>query len=533
MTARHFLLNSAGTYTEVTERVRYGPGEGSLDVTEYAEEGSVPISTVVLDDPDGDLSVGAHHRYYVIDDDIAGDAVIFNAYTAERKVVRGPSERVEASRRWIISCPDSNSVLRRRVMHGADAVRPAETDVARMQALMASHEAGVIDDLTYLSTDNPVDMDAVDYTGQFLYDAVKDCSEASGKNFWVRYFSVTGQLGIFYDLPTSTAYSSTLKLTNVLSEVNGTTVFHIDPEAELVMSPDMAYSGGLMPFDGDYVYGQKDTTVTRFGGTRRDAILPAQNVKSKAKAKARLQRMLEDMATETHRVTTSYEVDSSRVNLLLPGMRVQYKATHHLGYEDYVWGRCLRRTVSQLSPERYKVKVELSFAVPTPTSSAYGILYQTSGPYGDASEVYFASTGDNPNPGYLTKPTVGLTVVTDGSPPNAGWPHTGWLVVGDGTVDVEFYATVTGVLVDNIEHTITWSIRKNGTVVAQGTTVVSGHLEYLSTDKLVSIDALSVADGDELTATLACVPDSMPFFRTPVGAGQNGERFEVTDGSLS
>jgi hypothetical protein len=47
------------------------------------------------------------------------------------------------------------------------------------------------------------------------------------------------------------------------------------------------------------------------------------------------------------------------VNELMQGMRVQVKASHLPGYEDFVWMRCLNRTVRELNEDEYAIEVEL------------------------------------------------------------------------------------------------------------------------------------------------------------------------------
>jgi hypothetical protein len=52
-------------------------------------------------------------------------------------------------------------------------------------------------------------------------------------------------------------------------------------------------------------------------------------------------------------------------------------------------------------------------------------------------------------------------------------------------------------------------------------------------NQTVTVSDLAVEPDDVITAHLSCSPPTMPFFRTPAGTGQVGERLEITGGSLS
>ena len=95
------------------------------------------------------------------------------------------------------------------------------------------------------------------------------------------------------------------------------------------------------------------------------------------------------------------------------------------------------------------------------------------------------------------------------------------------------FTTATGVLIDNIDYTITAAICLNGTIVASQVKLASGFLKGWAEDFEVSVSTLAVAPDDEITATIECNPPTMPFFRTPVGTGAAGERLQITGGSLS
>jgi hypothetical protein len=148
--------------------------------------------------------------------------------------------------------------------------------------------------------------------------------------------------------------------------------------------------------------------------------------------------------------------------------------------------------------------------------------------------VYWGKPGDTPPPGYVVEPTVGpITTITDGDAPNPSWPYTGWLMGGSGTVDLRLFASVAGVLLDNILYSITFAITRNGTVVASEVITAQGHLQYWHDLVDVTVAAVSVSNGDVIAGTIICSPPTMPYFRTPSETGQNGEQLTITAGSLA
>ena len=137
------------------------------------------------------------------------------------------------------------------------------------------------------------------------------------------------------------------------------------------------------------------------------------------------------------------------------------------------------------------------------------------------------------SPGYVVVATAGLISATLAtSPPNPTWPYKGWTINGTGTINVRFFATVTGVLMDNTAHVITWHILRNGGSVASESQAVSGHLKYLGTSQEVLGASIAVVPGDVITPAIFHTP-AIPLFRTPQGTGQAGERFEITGASLT
>lgn len=378
---RWYWETTAAVPTEITDHVNL---KDEWSVTYQTEELSVGNSTVTLEDPDAIFLVAGHRRFY-IEEDSADFARLYTGFTAARTYERGVF-RTGAERSVDVDLTDSNCILYREVIRGSGGNRPAETDVERMQWAMTSGAASAIDDDTYLSTDDPVNMDAADYRGQYISDVVQDCRDASGKDCFIYDVDLGGGdygLGVFYDVTSSDALRSDLRISNDLEDVDadGDTdpgagedwTWAASLDSKLVRDPSRVFSGVWGNYDGGHVYEQRAATVTEFAD--RDTITSWPNVKSSAKATARAQRYLITISTEEDVITTSIEVGPEHVNDARAGWAIECKFTHLPGYEEFGWMRIMARTVTFLTPRRYRITYTLSTSGPsTPAPSCTTIL---------------------------------------------------------------------------------------------------------------------------------------------------------------
>lgn len=358
MAARYTYTHATGSNVDVSNRVR----AYRTQLKSNAEEGSVAMSQLIVDDPDGGLNILGLRGVTITETSEASNSQItYAGYIADRDVGRGPAPWVGSSREWRLNLVDLNEVINRRIMLGSDAKRPAETDVARVQWLMTTSEFSPVIDSTLISTANPVAMDAVDYRNQRCQDILNDCAQASGKNFflWLNQNFSPAKYGLFYDASSSSAYPSTLRLSNVLSDVDSVTTFAVsEPDTKLNRDPSRVYSGVVLPYTGGQVYVQDSAIAAEFHA--RDTLAPSVNVKTAAKASARAQRYIAEAATENDLISTSFLVPLDKVNRVMQGMTLQCKFSHLPGYEDFSYMRALNRTVTMTSEEYYTVGLDLS-----------------------------------------------------------------------------------------------------------------------------------------------------------------------------
>lgn len=189
-----------------------------------AHNGESGISRFIVYDEDGRIPdyVGAgkflnSHNVVTVDD---GPYRLFRGRIGMRDAGRG-TRRGQRTRTWEVTCHDYNGDLRGIVV---DAwVRGSETDQARVQALVTTYLTGsprATTSLTstYVSGSNLKTLAAKTYSGVTPDDIMREIAEVAGKVYFV---TVDGQ--VFYDGTESTAYASSLRISDDPADANATT----------------------------------------------------------------------------------------------------------------------------------------------------------------------------------------------------------------------------------------------------------------------------------------------------------------------
>lgn len=345
-------------------RVRLGPRGFSF--TEAAESGTLAMSSIQVDDPGADLAIVGHHGFKAVETACAW-RTLFRGYFADRTVRRmDDGDRTGAARLWDCTVMDANSVLQFEVIRGSTAKRPKETDTQRLAWLLGSGYKGPVSSSDANVLGYGVDMDKADYTGQTMADVLSDCGGASGANYFAAWDDDHDEYRLHYYRPTRSFYSSDLRISNVLSDVDGTTTFAPSIDARLQRDPARVYSGVL------YRYGERESYVFRDSATvlaaighRREASEQDQAVRTATKATAKADRWLSEAETELDTITvTLHKVPPSRVNLIRAGHRVQVRFSHLPGYSSWTWLRVVRRTVQQDGEDQLHYALTLELADP-------------------------------------------------------------------------------------------------------------------------------------------------------------------------
>jgi hypothetical protein len=120
--------------------------------------------------------------------------------------------------------------------------------------------------------------DATQYKGQFPSDVLNDLCGPREQIFFVYWDQGAAALGLFLDAPTATTYTSTLTISNILSDVNDTTCFAPYIDAESVLDPAEVYSNIRYVYARGVYYGHNLTTAGAFFplplGPRHPSVCP-------------------------------------------------------------------------------------------------------------------------------------------------------------------------------------------------------------------------------------------------------------------
>ncbi len=337
--------------------VRLGSISG---LTTQANQGAYATSDISFDDPDGTLDIPAFRTFAMYEPDCSND-ICYVGFGADRSYARADSLITGAARRITLTVLDQNASLSfRLITHNTfHYKRPAETDIERIHWLLVSGAIAQLHDNGLIDEANPVNLSAVDYTGQFPLQVLQDCANASGKNFFVYPDFTTRQQSLAYFRSTDTSfYPSTLSISNVLSDLSDTCFAPID--AELARDPSQVYSGVLLQYSGGQVY---ETIAGRV--LARDVVAPSSNTSSFAAAQRLAQKFLNASGSEIETVTCTVKLPADKVNLLLAGMTVNARFTYVDGWESGLDVRVLERTLKadELTSEFYNVTVTLGHPV--------------------------------------------------------------------------------------------------------------------------------------------------------------------------
>jgi hypothetical protein len=441
-----FYRNLEGVSVEMSHRVQFAGSaeEGTDGMVVNAEEGTVARASVRVDDPEGTFDVAGHRIVWAQETEAEEDdygGVIGVWYTSVRDVVEGhPWDGV--GRVWTMELDDLNTVLDRRILLGADCNRPAETDVARMQWLMATSEMNIVDTTGYLSTIAPVMMSANDYRKQKGRDVIDDCSQQSGANWHLINLGFAGNFDLWYGNAALETYESVATISNVPSDILAGSYAPASGSrntTKLRLDPSRVFDKVVVDYKNGYVVSSRPQTAVDFAIGGRDTTMAAPNVTTAAAARARGARYLATLATEEFSISTAIIVDAADVNIIYWGQRVQVRFSWMpRGFDEFTWMRAVNRTVRPLAPAvgeipgSYEIAMELVGDAPGSPGVA------CSGLTASGSFYPLGGSGNTPNPsgGNVFYWRPGITIPQVVTPGHQGiWHFPLYGAGGSGTVD--------------------------------------------------------------------------------------------------
>jgi hypothetical protein len=486
-----------------------------------AEVGSIGNSTFIIDDPSGTVgnagdAILGLKSFYVIESDapaVGSNGIYgqryYTGFFRERIYRRGDTSRPSlitgVARQITATLEDVNSQAAWRIITGkyGSGKRPAETDVQRIQWILGTyylpaHYGNAYtpswtdwNDAGFIDTTNPVNMDANDYTGQTPADVLHDCALASGKNWWFGHWEATGYDFFWYaNSETSSWYTSPLRISNVLADVDNVTTFAPEPDAELRRDPSRTFAGVYLAFSAGSSY--QTNILTSCNYAWRDGSAPNANIKTQAQADAAATRMLADATDEDDRITCRVQIPSSAVTGIKPGMLVAARFSHLPNACNFAYWRVPSLTVTQdeATDRRYTLSLEL-----TPTNIAAPC---TLGAYMPLAGTWsWDLNGGSPNyqpldPNTVLPVSVGHTFVGSSSYPSPGSPYDYSRVVDRGVspapaAAVKFHfdlaqwtnSATYGMSVETSDDGTTWTVAADVPTVWADYDPVSGYFVVL------------------------------------------------------
>jgi hypothetical protein len=370
------------TYNDVTHLTTIQ--DESLSVSQSAETGAVGTGTFILDDTAGAISIIGQKDYLYTQSSSASNT-IFRGFIGDREYERDEATpRVTTSRLIMVHVDDLNAMLGFRLI-GSDGNRDAETVAERVAWLLGSdYLTGLVVDNGRVNAPSDKGMTKADYRNQMPGDVLGDCAlAAGGYNYHVQDYGGGPEL-IFRDDNASTADSSTLRISNVLADVDSdhaalgpTKTLAPSADAQLSRRPGRVISKLAYSYAKGTVVEERAATATAFNG-ERGGTASNSNVKTLAKASEEAEAELWQLSTEADLIECSIIVPDSAVNFVMAGYRIQAKFSHLVteGYGSFTWFRVLERTVKPLVAEGalYEITLKLSpqeEAAPVPATAFF------------------------------------------------------------------------------------------------------------------------------------------------------------------
>jgi hypothetical protein len=345
---------------DVSSRVRLGSITG---LTTLADHGEVGTGSLILDDPDGSLAYNGWWPFWVDETDCASQPRIWTGYIGARSISRGqPSHQTGPSRVYDMDLMDLNCLLGLKVARGSNATRAYETEAERMSWLINQSQClvGLVYDNGAVETSTSQKYDEADFRGRYAGEVLASMS-TSGKNFYVYRDHTAAEPSLFYAVPSNSPLTSTLRISNVLSDYDATSTFLPYRDATLRREPFETYSGIYLTWRGGAVYQTDASTASNY--IARDAAIYSDRIGRLETAQYEAARYLTIHDHEQDRIAVTVLIPSSKVGLIEAGQRISVRFTHLPGYEDFTWTRIVGCNTRLFPNDEEQYELQLDLAV--------------------------------------------------------------------------------------------------------------------------------------------------------------------------
>jgi hypothetical protein len=430
---------------DYTDLVQYA----SFALTEAANRGEVGTGGFDVVDTLNALDIPALKTVTYDESAVVGDTRVYTGFTHARTedALKGSG----TAKMWGVETTDLNILASDYILStGAD--RGSETDYARVTWLLTtvfgstgSISAGVV------PNSNTVTMEAQDYRGRKPADVLAECSEATGKLWFVYDYGAGRKL--YYDVATGTSLSSTAQISDV-----GDGDF-APFEVRVTKNPDRIYSKVHLTYNGGVVTASDAAVATAYRA--REAHVLDSSISGATLAQAKADALLAGAAAELVEVEgLTIDVPIANVNDIRQGQRVEIKLTRH-GIDAFTYFRVIRRTIVPLGQTHYRLSLGL----------ASDVLAAANGGRG-SDDIWPNKSNANDDGATVIVDRGGITV-TDGAITVTNGDD---IVIIDGSSDM-FRIAATGTLADTVSTgtngQVTATLTALGTSLSEPMTVLS------------------------------------------------------------
>jgi hypothetical protein len=319
------------------------------------------------------------------------------------------------ARSYDVNLSDRNADVRGIVVTGWN--RPAETDVARMRALVAdwfdgSYRASTNLTDTYVRNANTVTLPAKKYDAVQANEIAQEIADAAGKIWFV---TVDGEL--FLDTETSTAYAAAISITDAGTD-NQTTIFAPGFDADGAdRDKTEVLSGGVAPYGAAGHRVSERRSAKEAAGDRWEEVLSV-DASTSAGATSQLGKLLDARQLEDLTVRCFLDLRADQVDVIKYGQTLSFRGAAAATTSPTTL-RIAELTWEEIGKDLYRAHLEL--ARPTKLGSRNKKGSGGSSPVFDPTPV----TGPDPVCG-ATGGTVVATIELSNGAPDPAADHNGW-----------------------------------------------------------------------------------------------------------
>ncbi|HUT76766.1 MAG TPA: hypothetical protein VM285_03715, partial [Polyangia bacterium] len=435
------------TFTYDGAAVTHNIAPSTVSITSAAEQGEVAMSGLMIEDPDSDLST-LGHRPFIIEDDACSQPRLFTGWTTERDIGRSYEDGMHGdatARAHDLTVVDLNALFNFRIISGTDGNRPREKYEDRMAWIIGSdYLDGLIEDTGYMFPTHDFDfyIDAADYRNQYPSAVLEDLINRHAvreMNYFAFWDPVAAAVSLYYDEIDSATNDSTLRISNVLADIDSTTTFAPDPGARLGVTPTETYSEVVINYarGTKRLFRSRESTATKY--IRRGTTIDRPYTTDPAKASEFAEAFLDHHANERDRITVTIQVPAAKVGLVYAGQRMDVKFSHLDGYTSFTSMRVVRMTTTPVDDLARYYLLALELLAPRTATSSGGCVptLVQSAFEGNSGNGILTGGIDLPDApataGNLLVALVGLRATdlwTDQTP--VGWTNYGYTRVGNG-----------------------------------------------------------------------------------------------------